>query len=113
MAGPRSAKPRGVPKSGLTMVDPMESNSSGSGSWWSGLKSSLMGGGSSTVGRGDSNDGAGAQGAHTKGLYMYGGVGCGKTMLMDIFVNSAPPEFQVGVGLCLMVSSPKPVLDIL
>ena len=27
---------------------------------------------------------------------MYGGVGCGKTMLMDIFVESAKPEFQVG-----------------
>lgn len=26
---------------------------------------------------------------------MYGGVGCGKTMLMDIFVKAAPPEFRV------------------
>jgi hypothetical protein len=31
-----------------------------------------------------------------QGLYMYGGVGCGKTMLMDLFVKAAPPEFQVG-----------------
>uniref|UniRef100_A0A1D1ZMP7 Lactation elevated protein 1 n=1 Tax=Auxenochlorella protothecoides TaxID=3075 RepID=A0A1D1ZMP7_AUXPR len=30
-----------------------------------------------------------------RGLYMYGGVGVGKTMLMDIFVSVAPPEFQV------------------
>lgn len=30
-----------------------------------------------------------------KGLYMWGGVGVGKTMLMDIFVQSAPKEFQV------------------
>eukprot|EP00878_Enallax_costatus_P014061 GHUV01014705.1.p1 GENE.GHUV01014705.1~~GHUV01014705.1.p1 ORF type:complete len:299 (+),score=52.41 GHUV01014705.1:2088-2984(+) len=30
-----------------------------------------------------------------KGLYMFGGVGCGKTMLMDLLVASAPKEFQV------------------
>jgi predicted ATPase len=30
-----------------------------------------------------------------RGLYMYGGVGCGKTMLMDLLVASAPREFQV------------------
>jgi predicted ATPase len=30
-----------------------------------------------------------------KGLYMWGGVGVGKTMLMDIFVQSAPKEFKV------------------
>lgn len=30
-----------------------------------------------------------------KGLYMYGGVGCGKTMLMDLLVSAAPREFQV------------------
>ncbi|CAD7705031.1 unnamed protein product [Ostreobium quekettii] len=29
------------------------------------------------------------------GLYTYGGVGVGKTMLMDLFVVSAPPEFRV------------------
>lgn len=47
--------------------------------------------------------GAGLHGAalssgHPKaiqGLYMYGGVGCGKTMLMDLLVASAPREFQV------------------
>jgi predicted ATPase len=27
---------------------------------------------------------------------MFGGVGCGKTMLMDLLVASAPKEFQVG-----------------
>ncbi len=26
---------------------------------------------------------------------MYGGVGTGKTMLMDLFVQAAPPEFKV------------------
>ncbi|CAL5221501.1 g3705 [Coccomyxa viridis] len=30
-----------------------------------------------------------------RGLYMYGGVGTGKTMLMDLFAESAPPEFQL------------------
>ena len=30
------------------------------------------------------------------GLYMYGGVGVGKTMLMDLLVKAAPPQFKVG-----------------
>jgi predicted ATPase len=30
-----------------------------------------------------------------QGLYMYGGVGVGKTMLMDLLVTAAPPEFKV------------------
>lgn len=30
-----------------------------------------------------------------KGLYMYGGVGTGKTMLMDLFVQAALPQFKV------------------
>lgn len=34
--------------------------------------------------------------SNVPGLYMYGGVGCGKTMLMDLLVASAPKEFQVG-----------------
>ena len=29
-----------------------------------------------------------------RGLYMHGGVGTGKTMLMDLFAESALPEFQ-------------------
>ena len=28
-----------------------------------------------------------------KGVYMYGGVGCGKTMLMDLLVAAAPKQF--------------------
>ena len=30
-----------------------------------------------------------------KGLYMYGGVGCGKTMLMDMFAESVPSSLKV------------------
>jgi cell division protein ZapE len=29
-----------------------------------------------------------------RGIYMWGGVGTGKTMLMDLLAESAPPEFQ-------------------
>jgi AFG1-like ATPase len=30
-----------------------------------------------------------------QGLYMFGGVGVGKTMLMDLLVTAAPPESKV------------------
>lgn len=43
--------------------------------------------------------GPGGQRPSIKGLYMYGGVGCGKTMLMDLLVAAAPPEFQVSVAV--------------
>ena len=32
-----------------------------------------------------------------RGIYMWGGVGTGKTMLMDLLAESAPPEFQAGI----------------
>lgn len=32
-----------------------------------------------------------------KGLYLYGGVGCGKTMLMDMFASSVPRDMKVRV----------------
>ena len=56
--------------------------------------SSLLGGGS---GSGSSQSAAGQE--QIQGLYMYGGVGVGKTMLMDLLVSSAPPEFKVW-GAC-------------
>ncbi len=48
----------------------------------------MLDGGSSSNERG--------QPAPPKGLYMHGGVGTGKTMLMDLLVGSAPPDFKVG-----------------
>ncbi len=43
-----------------------------------------------------SSDGSGgAAGGSPRGLYMHGGVGVGKTMLMDLLASSAPQEFQV------------------
>lgn len=36
--------------------------------------------------------------AATQGLYMYGGVGVGKTMLMDLLVTAAAPEFKVWIA---------------
>lgn len=63
-------------------------------------------------GNGNGANGANGKGAHSlslgregksaadalpavRGLYMYGGVGCGKTMLMDVFVHTAPAHFRV------------------
>lgn len=36
-----------------------------------------------------------AQESKLQGLYMHGGVGVGKTMLMDLLAHSAPSAFQV------------------
>lgn len=44
---------------------------------------------------GDRRNQAGKQCRKVQGLYMYGGVGTGKTMLMDLLVDSAPPQFKV------------------
>ena len=32
-----------------------------------------------------------------QGLYMWGGVGVGKTMLMDLFAQAAPGQFKVSL----------------
>ncbi|GBG65132.1 hypothetical protein CBR_g49493 [Chara braunii] len=67
-----------------------ESSSSGSsaGAGWGGgrwLLSSLLGGRRSS--RADA-----AQWSPVRGLYLYGGVGTGKTMLMDMFYDELPPD---------------------
>lgn len=43
-----------------------------------------------------SEAGAAKQVTVLQGLYMWGGVGVGKTMLMDLLVKAAPSQFQVG-----------------
>lgn len=42
-----------------------------------------------------------AQETKLAGLYMYGGVGVGKTMLMDLLAHHAPSAFQVRFSLLL------------
>jgi len=77
--------------SGLTVVDSVGSPDTqakdGSGSWWS----SFMG----SSGQSDSSSGGGGAGSAPRGLYMHGGVGVGKTMLMDLLASSAPSEFKL------------------
>jgi predicted ATPase len=56
---------------------------------WQGISSFL----------GEKNSGATPPNPKVQGLYMYGGVGTGKTMLMDLLVASAPPHFKVSRSL--------------
>ncbi|KAG2425787.1 hypothetical protein HXX76_013412 [Chlamydomonas incerta] len=107
---PNRHKPRRRP-SGLTIVDhvgedakPSAASTSGN-SWFSSLFNSGNGNGSAHVnGKGAHSlslgrDAPGKSAADAppavRGLYMYGGVGCGKTMLMDVFVHTAPAHFRV------------------
>jgi predicted ATPase len=64
-------------------------------SWWSGLSRMMRG---QTPGQ----HGVAQTGAGVKGLYMYGGVGCGKTMLMDLFVDTCPSNFKVALLQCML-----------
>ena len=52
-----------------------------------------------------------AQETKLQGLYMYGGVGVGKTMLMDLLAHSAPSSFQV--GYCLSCGTCKCMCELL
>lgn len=101
-----ASKSSSRPRSGLTMVDhvqgtgthgSLDAGTDAGGSWWSGLRSAVMGGSSDgTLGRHRSSSSMhGTAEPAVKGLYMYGGVGCGKTMLMDLFVDTTPPHFKV------------------
>ena len=47
---------------------------------------------------------AAAEKPKLQGLYMWGGVGVGKTMLMDLLAHSAPRSFQVS---CIPVMDPE------
>ncbi|CAG9463157.1 unnamed protein product [Pedinophyceae sp. YPF-701] len=82
----RALRPK--PKhSGLTAVDSLEGempeDMSTGGSWWR----NLIGGAEASP---DEQPRLGP-----RGLYMYGGVGCGKTMLMDLFIANAPAHWGV------------------
>lgn len=68
---------------GLTLLDAAPEPGGG---WLSGW----LRGSSSSAG-GDARSSA----SPVRGLYMYGGVGVGKTMLMDLLATTAPPFFQV------------------
>lgn len=73
---------------GLTLVHAAEPASAKPRGWLSGL----FGGGSHAAAAPQL-----AARPTPRGLYMYGGVGVGKTMLMDLLVQSAPPEFQASI----------------
>ena len=45
-----------------------------------------------------------------QGLYMWGGVGVGKTMLMDLFAQAAPGQFKV--SLCLILQPVSALLHL-
>ncbi len=52
-----------------------------------------------------------AQETKLQGLYMYGGVGVGKTMLMDLLAHSAPSSFQVNLlWICRIVLEASTVM---
>lgn len=92
----RAAFPRPKRPSGLTLVDNV-AVSQPKASWWSALGKALSS--DSTA------EDSAPEAQPARGLYMYGGVGVGKTMLMDLFVESAPREFKVqrNAAACLLL----------
>ncbi|KAI8109820.1 hypothetical protein M9434_001099 [Picochlorum sp. BPE23] len=67
--------------SGLTLVEARRGENKVETGWWKSIFSS--------------NDSAEQKQEAVKGLYMYGGVGCGKTMLMDMFATSVPRDMNM------------------
>lgn len=70
--------------SGLTLVEARRGENKVETGWWKSIFSSN-----------DSSAQEQQQQEAVKGLYMYGGVGCGKTMLMDMFATSVPRDMNV------------------
>ncbi|GMH39421.1 hypothetical protein BSKO_07319 [Bryopsis sp. KO-2023] len=83
-------------RSGLTVIDNLDGNPTPP-AWWKGIVKLMEGSSASNPVAGDSSrSNETKKGCSSlRGLYMYGGVGVGKTMLMDLFVVSSPPEFRV------------------
>eukprot|EP00887_Chlorella_sp_A99_P004178 scaffold23.g4178.t1 len=73
--------------SGLTLLDAAPKAAGSGRSWFSGL---FGGGGGAAA---ESTAAAGAANS-VRGLYMYGGVGVGKTFLMDLLANN-PPDVEL------------------
>ncbi|KAL4424629.1 hypothetical protein ABPG77_002247 [Micractinium sp. CCAP 211/92] len=69
---------------GLTLLDAAPAAKPSSGGWFSGL-----------FGGREESTAAAAAAPAARGLYMYGGVGVGKTMLMDLLAKNAPTYFQL------------------
>ncbi len=80
---------------GLTLLDAAPAAKPSSSGWFSGLFG----------GREESTAAAVAAPA-VRGLYMYGGVGVGKTMLMDLLAKNAPTYFQVPLLTLLRLAAP-------
>jgi len=79
--------------SGLTLVDASGTKERRSG-WWGSIVGSLHDDAPSSSSSSSSSLSSSRSSSQdtTRGLYMYGGPGCGKTMLMDMFAASLPRD---------------------
>lgn len=73
-----------APSTGLTMVEAIGDDKAGGGSWLSSL-----------FGSDDATSSSSLSNSSPRGLYMYGGVGTGKTMMMDVFSECCSPLLPV------------------
>ena len=111
-----AAAPR---SSGLTMMEAIGDDRGGGGSWLS----SLFGPGDAALSSGADSAPAGSLSAGssappkkcTPGIYMYGGVGTGKTMLMDVFSECVSPLVPVSLFFlffCFFFSDCSPLFSL-
>jgi protein AFG1 len=83
---------------GLTLVDASSVPARGTGvktGWWRSVMSSLDGSLESTSRDSEFESSSRKDANGPRGLYLYGGPGCGKTMLMDMFASSIPREIKM------------------